>query len=85
MSEQQKQLLARPQELISIAEAAQSTPYSAEYLSLLSRKGRIPAVKISRDWLTSRQAVLMYVKEQKKKHQLLLKRFDGSPKQGGQR
>lgn len=75
MSEQQKLLLSRPQSLISMAEAAKHTPYSAEYLSLLSRKGRIPAIKINRDWLTSRQAVLSYVAEQRKKHEQLLKRF----------
>lgn len=78
MSEQQKQLLADPTKLISLSEAAEATPYSAEYLSLLSRKGRLPAIKISRDWLTTHQAVLSYVKEQRKKHQLLLNRFDRS-------
>lgn len=74
MSEQQKQLLAEPEKLIPLALAAQSTPYSAEYLSLLSRKGRLPAVKISRDWLTTRQAVLSYVKQQQKKHQMFLEK-----------
>lgn len=76
MSEQQKQLLRNPQDLISLSLAAEATPYSAEYLSLLSRKGRIPAIKISRDWLTTRQAVLSYVKEQKRKHEKLMDRFD---------
>lgn len=78
MSEQQKQLLADPSKLISLSKAAKSTPYSAEYLSLLSRKGRIPAIKISRDWLTTRQAVLLYVNKQKTKHELLLDRFEQS-------
>jgi hypothetical protein len=76
MSEEQKQLLAQPSKLISLSEAANATPYSAEYLSLLSRKGRIPAIKISRDWLTTRQAVLSYVHVQKKKHEQLLGRFE---------
>lgn len=78
MSEQQKQLLADPTKLISLSEAAEATPYSAEYLSLLSRKGRLPAIKISRDWLTTRQAVLSYVNVQRKKHEQLLNRFDRS-------
>lgn len=78
MSEQQKQLLADPSKLISMTQAASSTPYSAEYLSLLSRKGRIPAIKISRDWLTTRQAVLLYVNQQKRKHQDLFDRFENS-------
>lgn len=76
MSEQQKQLLAQPQKLISLSQAAAGSPYSAEYLSLLSRKGRLPAIKISRDWLTTRQAVLSYANEQKKKHSQLLSRFE---------
>lgn len=85
MSEQQKKLLAKPGKLISIAEAAQLTPYSAEYLSLLSRKGRLPAIKISRDWLTSRQAVLSYVSEQKKKHIQLMAKFQTVSSKGGAR
>ena len=76
MSEQEKQLMLISGKLISITQAADNTPYSPEYLSLLARKGRIPAVKISRDWLTTRQAVLLYVKEQKKKHQELFNRFE---------
>ena len=76
MSEQQKQLLAVPEKLIPISQAAKSTPYSAEYLSLLARKQRIAAVKLSRDWFTTRQVVLLYVNEQKKKHQLLFNRFE---------
>ena len=83
MSEQQKQLLADPHNLITMSEAAQLTPYSAEYLSLLSRKGRIPAIKISRDWLTNRQSVLRYVREQRSKHQQLLDRFNSEGNQGG--
>lgn len=76
MSELQKQVFLNPAQLISMSEAAEATPYSAEYLSLLSRKGRIPAIKIARDWLTTRQAVLLYVREQKNKHQDLLNRFN---------
>ena len=55
--------------LIPISQAAKLTPYSAEYLSLLARKGKLNAVKPGRDWLTTSKAVLVYVKRQKKKHQ----------------
>lgn len=82
MSDQQKELLLHADKLITLSEAASYTPYSAEYLSLLSRKGRIPAIKISRDWLTSRQAVLSYVNQQKEKHNDLFNRFQ---KYGGVR
>lgn len=76
MSEREKQLMLSSGKLISIVEVAKSTPYSAEYLSLLARKGRIPAIKLTRDWLTTHQAVSLYVKKQKQKHAQLLKRFE---------
>lgn len=76
MSDKEKQLFIASGNLVSIAQAAEETPYSAEYLSLLARKGRIPAVKLTRDWLTTRQAVLSYVNTQRQKHEQLLKRFD---------
>jgi Fic family protein len=45
---------------ISLAQAAEGTPYSQEYLSLLARMGRLEAIKRRRDWLTTRQAVEDY-------------------------
>jgi hypothetical protein len=72
MSDQEKKQFLASGELISIFEASKFTPYSAEYLSLLARKGRLKAIKISRDWLTTRQAVLLYVKDQQKKHSKVL-------------
>ncbi len=72
MSELEKQTFLASGPLISIAEAAECTPYSAEYLSLLARKGRFQAVKISRDWLTTKEAILLYVREQQVKHQGML-------------
>ena len=50
-----------PEQLwISLARAAEGTPYSQEYLGLLARKGRLEAVKRGRVWLTTRQAVEDY-------------------------
>jgi hypothetical protein len=69
MSEAEKQVMLASGSLLSISEVAKGTPYSAEYLSLLARKGKLKAVKISRDWLTTREAVLAYVEEQRQKHQ----------------
>ncbi len=76
MSEHEKRLMLSSGKLVSIAEVAEQTPYSAEYLSLLARKGRIPAVKLTRDWLTTHQAVSLYVKKQRQKHKQLLNRFE---------
>jgi len=56
---------ARPAEedrWISLAEAAEGTPYSQEYLSLLARKGRLEAVKQGRLWHTTPRAVAEYRK-----------------------
>ena len=72
MSEQERLSLLATNDLLSISEAAKLTPYSAEYLSLLARQGRMPAVKISRNWLTTRKAVLSYLHEQLKKHKKLV-------------
>lgn len=72
MSPIDRQIMLASGRLISISEAARHTPYSGEYLSLLARKGRLKAVKISRDWLTTREAVLEYVEKQAIKHQKIL-------------
>jgi Fic family protein len=47
-------------EWIPLREAAQGTPYSQEYLSLLARKGRLEAIKRGRVWYTTRRAVAVY-------------------------
>ncbi|MBI2579056.1 MAG: Fic family protein [Candidatus Aenigmarchaeota archaeon] len=53
-------------EYISLTEAAKDTPYSQDYLSLLARKGRIDAVKLGRNWVTTRKAVQDYMKNKRK-------------------
>ncbi|MCQ3936826.1 MAG: hypothetical protein DPW18_07230 [Chloroflexi bacterium] len=52
---------------LSLAEAAQATPYSQEYLSLLARLGRIEAAKRGRNWFTTRKAVRQYMDTIKRK------------------
>lgn len=76
MSEAEQKTLLASGSLVSISQVAKGTPYSAEYLSLLARKGKLKAVKISRDWLTTREAVLSYVRQQRSKHQKMLKELD---------
>jgi len=48
------------EEWILLREAAEETPYSQEYLSLLARTGRLEAVKKGRNWYTTRQAIQDY-------------------------
>ncbi|MBN2626466.1 MAG: Fic family protein [Spirochaetales bacterium] len=50
---------------ISLRKAAEYCDFSQEYLSLLARKGKLAAVKINRNWMTTREAVLEYVNGQK--------------------
>jgi Fic family protein len=57
--------------LISLSDAAKISPYSQEYLSLLSRKRRIAAVKVGRKWMTTERELQRYTKETKQ---------DNSPK-----
>jgi hypothetical protein len=51
---------ALEEEWVLLREAAQGTPYSQEYLSLLARKGRLEAIKRGRNWYTTRRAVAAY-------------------------
>jgi hypothetical protein len=72
MSEQERLSFLASRDLLSINEASAFTPYSGEYLSLLARKGKLPAIKIARNWLTTRKAVLVYLQKQQTKHQKMV-------------
>lgn len=50
--------------LLTLKEAARFSPYSAEYLNLLARKGKINARKIGRDWLITKADLFEYLKKQ---------------------
>jgi Fic family protein len=54
--------------LMSISEASKDTPYSSEYLSLLARTRRIPAIKTGRKWMVSKDMIRKYAQEQEEKH-----------------
>ena len=58
MPEQQK----RSTKLVSLAQAAKLSPYSADYLNLLVRRGKLPAKKLGRNWYTSEAAVQWYLR-----------------------
>ena len=50
--------------LLSLKEAAEISPYSAEYLNLLVGKGKIKAQKIGRDWMIAEVDLFNYLKKQ---------------------
>jgi Fic family protein len=58
----------KKQELFSLSQLAKGTPYTAEYLSLLARKGRIDAIKYGKTWKTTRDIISAYVSQQQKTH-----------------
>lgn len=66
-SKKQTEKASKNAEWISLAQAAQGTPYSQEYLSLLARMGRIEAIKQGRNWATTREAIQNYMKSLNRK------------------
>ena len=57
----------RQEEFLPLAKLAKGTQYSAEYLSLLARKGRIDAIKEGKTWKSTKKIISSYVEEQKRK------------------
>ncbi|MBN1646598.1 MAG: Fic family protein [Spirochaetales bacterium] len=55
--------LSEKQGFISLKEAAGLCEYSQEYLSLLARKGKLSALKLGKDWVTTREAIEEYIRE----------------------
>lgn len=50
-------------DFISLAEIANDTPYSQEYLSLRARQGKLRAVKIKRTWMTRKDWMADYIEK----------------------
>jgi Fic family protein len=49
--------------LLSLGEAAEMSPYTQEYLSLLARRRRIAAVKVGRTWMITERELHRYLRE----------------------
>jgi len=54
------------EDLISLAEAAEITGFAQQHLSLLARRGKLWAVKIGRNWLTTKEAVKEYMAQDRR-------------------
>ena len=66
--------------MITLKQATKLTPYSAEYLRLRARQGKLKAVKLGRDWFTTEKDIKKYMKKVKKhwlKMQSKFKEFKG--------
>lgn len=51
---------------VTMTEAAKISPYSKDYLNILARRGAIPAFKLKRNWLVTREALEGYINKRKK-------------------
>lgn len=51
----------KQEKFMSLAEISKTTPFSAKYLNLLARQGKLEAHKEGRDWLTTEEAVERYL------------------------
>ena len=54
-------------ELITLKEAAEYSGLSSDYLRDIARSGRLKAVKVGMQWLTTRQAVDDYLATRQKR------------------
>ena len=54
-------------ELISLAEAARRYGFTPRHLRALARKGRLKAVKIARDWLTTPADMEEYIRSRERR------------------
>jgi hypothetical protein len=54
------------EEYLPLSDLAEHTPYSAKYLNLLIRKGKLAGHKEGRIWLSTREAVAGYIKNRKR-------------------
>jgi hypothetical protein len=80
MSDSQRAALGSG-ELLSLAKAAELTPYSPGYLNVLVRQGKLPALKIARNWVTSTGAIQTYLKKQSAYHQEMLQKLSAARKE----
>jgi len=48
------------EEYITLKEAAKNCPYSPDYLKLRARQGKLKAVKMGRNWFTTREWLEVY-------------------------
>ena len=55
------------EELISLSEAAVISAMSRQHLSRLIRKGKLPATRVGKVWVTTRAAVEDYLGDEQKR------------------
>lgn len=60
----------KQEKFVSLTEISKTTPFSAKYLNLLARQGKLEAHKEGRDWLTTKEAVERYLKNRTRQRKI---------------
>ncbi|KKU13966.1 cell filamentation protein Fic [Candidatus Uhrbacteria bacterium RIFCSPHIGHO2_12_FULL_54_23] len=60
----------KQEKFVSLAEISKTTQFSAKYLNLLARQGKLEAYKEGRDWLTTKEAVERYLKNRTRQRKI---------------
>lgn len=60
----------KQEKFIKLAEISKNTPFSAKYLNLLARQGKLEAHKERRNWLTSEEAIGRYLKNRTRQRKI---------------
>ena len=64
----------KQEKFLTLSEIAKKVPFSAKYLNLLVRQGKLEAHKEDRNWLTTKEAVERYLKNRTRQRQTGLKK-----------
>ena len=59
-------ITGKREQYLPLSKLAENTPYSAKYLNLLIRQGKLTAHKEGRLWLSTKEAVDNYIKNRKR-------------------
>ena len=60
----------KQEKFVMLSEISRTTPFSAKYLNLLARQGKLEAHKDGRDWLTTKEAVERYLKNRTRQRKI---------------
>jgi len=60
----------KQEKFLTFAEIAKNSPFSAKYLNLLARQGKLEAHKEGRNWMTSKEAVERYLKNRERQRKV---------------
>jgi len=60
----------KQEKFVLLAEISKTTHFSAKYLNLLARQGKLEAYKEGRDWLTSKEAIDRYLRNRTRQRKI---------------